>query len=127
MSKDIGLIRDDLLSLHRQSPGSICPARPQLPKHLVRLHKKRIFLQDAPDDDHRVGPQDVHDDLCTKLVQIVCSADGIIVLREDVVEPCLVLDDIVYTRPVFQRPLHVGDKPRQGKALRLSILQDFFN
>jgi hypothetical protein len=96
-----------------------------LAQHLVGRHEERVLLQDAADDHHRVCAHDVHDDFCTKLVQIVGSTHGVVVFGQDVVEPRFVFDDVVDAGSILERPLHVGDQPRQRVALGLPALEHF--
>jgi hypothetical protein len=49
----------------------------QLPQELIRPHKEGVLLKDAADDDHRMGPHNVHDDIPAKLGEIVRSDDRI--------------------------------------------------
>jgi hypothetical protein len=102
-------------------------AIPQFRQHLVGRNEKWIFLQNPADDDHGVRPQDIHHNLSTKLVQIVCSTDGVIVSRKDIIEPRFVLDDIVHTRTVFERPLHVCHQTREWKPLCFTTLEHLFD
>ena len=53
----------------------------------------------------------------TKLGQIVSSANGVVVFRQDVVQPGLVLHEVLHAGPVLQRPLHVGDQAGEWVAL----------
>lgn len=66
----------------------------QFPQHVLRPHEERVQLKPAPHDYHRVRPEDVHDDVGTEPGQIVGSDDRIIVLREDVIQPSFILDEI---------------------------------
>ena len=84
-------------------------------------------MQNPTDDDHRVGSEDVHHDACAKLGEIVGSYDGVTVAWQEEVEPRLVLDEIVDARTVLERPLHLGDQPRQSKALRGTGLEDLLD
>ena len=60
-------------------------ALPQFPQHLVGRYEKRILFEGTADNHHRVCPQDIHDHVGTKLVQIVSSANGVVVFRQEVV------------------------------------------
>jgi len=81
----------------------------QLPQEFVRRNEERVLLEDAADDDHRVGPHDVDDDLPAKLGEIVDSNDRVLVARQNIVESGLVLDQVVDAWPIFERPFHVRD------------------
>jgi hypothetical protein len=47
----------------------------------LRSSRKGVLLEDAADDDHRVGPHDVDNDLPAKLGEIVDSYDRIFIAR----------------------------------------------
>lgn len=79
---------------------------------------------DAADDDQRVRPENAHYDLSTKLVQIVRSTNGVI-LRQDMIEPRFVFDDIVHAWSIFQRPFHVCHQPGEGGSPAFATLEHF--
>ncbi len=81
----------------------------QLPQEFVRRNEEGVLLEDAADDDHRVGPHDIDDDLPAKLGEIVDSYDRVLIPRQDIVQSRLVLHQVVDARPIFERPFHVGD------------------
>lgn len=116
-SSVVGLV-DDMAWL--STPTTISPV--QLPQHLVGRDEEGVLLEDAPDNDHRVGPHDVHDYFGTEPGQIVSSAHGVVVLGQDVIEPGFVLHDVLNAGPVLQRPLHVRHQPGQREALSLACL-----
>ena len=89
--------------------GAACA---QLPQELIRRHEEGVLLQDAADDDHRMGPHNVHDDLPAKLGEIVRSDDRVWIARQHIVQPRLVLHQVIDTRSVFQGPFHMGDQTR---------------
>ena len=49
----------------------------QLPQELIRRHEEGVLLKDAADDDHRMGPHNIDDDLPAKLGEIVRSDDRV--------------------------------------------------
>ena len=51
----------------------------QLPQELVRGNKASVLLEDAADDDHRMGPHHLNDGTPAKLGEIVCSYDRALV------------------------------------------------
>lgn len=57
----------------------------QLPQEFVRRNEERVLLEDASDDDHRVGPHDVDDDLPAKLGEIVDSYNRILIAWQNIV------------------------------------------
>ena len=63
----------------------------QLTQEFVRRNEERILLQDAANDDHRVRPHDVDNDVPAKLGEIVDSYDRVTVARQEIVQPRLVL------------------------------------
>ena len=81
----------------------------QLPQEFIRRNEERVLLEDSADDDHRVGPHDVDDDLPAKLGEIVDSYDRVLISRQNVVQSRLVLHQIVDARPILERPFHVSD------------------
>ena len=70
-----------------------------------------------------MGPHDIHDDLPAKLGEIVRSYDRVPIPRQYIVQPCLVLHEIINARTVFQSPFHVGDEASQRKSLPSPVLQ----
>jgi len=63
----------------------------QLPQEFVRRNEEGVLLEDSADDDHRVGPHDVDDDLPAKLGEIVDSYDRVLVPGQNIVQSRLVL------------------------------------
>ena len=51
----------------------------QLPQELIRRNKEGVLLQDATNDDHRMGPHNVHDNIPAKLGEIVYSYDRVFI------------------------------------------------
>src|SRR5438094_8969725 len=70
-----------------------------------------------------MGPHDVHDDLPAKLGEIVRSYDRVLIPRQYVVQPCLVLHEIINAWAVFQSPFHVGDEASQRASLLSTELE----
>jgi hypothetical protein len=103
------------------------PPFAQLAQKFVGRDKERILLEDAADDHHRVRAENIHDDVGTEPGHIVSSADGIVVLGQDVIQPSLVLHNVVDAGPIFQRPLHVRHQPGQGEAAGRSTGQHLFD
>jgi hypothetical protein len=87
--------------------GAACA---QFPQERIRRHKEGVLLEDAADDDHRMGPHNVHDDLPAKLGEIVRSDDRVWVPGQQIVQPRLILHQVIDTRSVFQGPFHMGDQ-----------------
>ena len=92
----------------------------QLTQEFIGRNEEGVLLHNAGDHGHGVSAEDVHDDVCAKLGEIVRSENWIRVLREDVVEAGLILHQIVDTRSVLERPLHVGHQSSQRKPLPLA-------
>ena len=106
-----------------QSKGGLFHfALSQFLQEFIRRHEERVLLQDAPDDDHRVRAHDVHDDLCSKLEQVVCSADGVVILGQYEVQAGFVLHDVIDAGAVLQCPFHVGNQPGQRIALGFAAM-----
>ena len=74
-----------------------------------------------------MGPHDVHDDLPAKLGEIVRSYDRVLIPRQYVVQPCLVLHEIINAWAVFQSPFHVGDEASQRESLLSTELEDLLD
>ena len=68
---------------------------------------------DAADDHHRMRAQNVHQNASAKLGGVIQSYDRVSVLRQDEVQPGLVLDDVVNARQIFQRTFHVRHEARE--------------
>jgi hypothetical protein len=75
----------------------------QPPQELIRRHEEGVLLQDTADDDHRMGPHGVHDDIPAKLGKIERSDDRVWLARQNVVQSCLVLHQVIDTRIVRKR------------------------
>src|SRR5688572_24482889 len=99
----------------------------KLSEHFVWRYEERVLLQQPPDDDHGVGSHDVHHNAPAKLGEIVRSRDGVVVLRENEVQPCFVFDDVLDARTILEGPLHVGDEPCEGKTLLLALGEHRFD
>src|SRR5438128_4495699 len=103
--------------------GVVSTASPcaQLTQEFIGWNEEGVLLQSASDHGHGVSAEDVHDDACAKLGEIVDSENGILVLREDVVEARFVLHQIIHARSIFQRPFHVRYQSSQGKPAPLAF------
>ena len=66
---------------------------------------------------------DVDDKVAATLRQIIKTDYGILILRYDVVQPALVFEKIVYSRPVSGSPFGVAHDAGQGEAVALALLQ----
>src|SRR5207245_4915014 len=95
----------------------------QLPQELIRQNKEGVLLQDATNDDHRMGPHNVHDNIPAKLGEIVYSYDWVFISGQQIVQPRLVLHQVINTRAVFQSPFHMGDQASQRESLLSTALQ----
>src|SRR5918992_3603247 len=74
---------------------------PQLAQKLVRGDEERVLLEDAAEDNHRVSPHDVDDDIGPELGEIVHADDRVsIVAGQKIVQPGLVLDQVIHARSV---------------------------
>ena len=89
----------------------------QLSQELIRRNEERILLENTSDNDHRVGPHDVDNDLAAKLGEIVDSYNRVFVSRQQIVQSRLVLHKIIDARPIFERPVHVRNQPRADESL----------
>jgi hypothetical protein len=84
----------------------------QLLQELIRRHEERALVEEAANDDHRMGAHDVNDKTPAKLGEIVGSDDRIMVAQPPIVGLSLVLQESSHTGVCFQGPFHMGDKPR---------------
>ena len=73
----------------------------QLLQERIRRHKKRVLLEDAANDDHRMSPHNVNHDLPAKLGEIVRSYDRVWIPGQKIVQPRLVLYQVIHTWSVF--------------------------
>src|SRR2546427_8835811 len=103
--------------------GVVSTAGPcaQLTQEFIGWNEEGVLLQSASDHGHGVSAEDVHNDACAKLGEVVDSENGIRVLREDVVEARLVLHQIIHARSILQRPFHVRHQSSQGKPAPLAF------
>ena len=93
----------------------------QLTQEFIGWNEEGVLLQNAGDHGHGVSAEDVHDDVCAKLGEIVDSENGIWVLREDVVEARLILHEVIHAGSILQRPFHVRHQSSHGKAALLAF------
>ncbi len=82
----------------------------QLPQELIGGNKEGVLLENSPNDDHRMGAHNVNDDTPAKLGEVVGSYDGVSIPGQNIVQPCLVLHEIINTGSVFQGPFHMGNQ-----------------
>ncbi len=99
----------------------------QLPQEFVGRNEERVLLEDSPDDNHRVGPHDINDNLPAKLGEIVDSYNRVPIARQDIVQSCLVLNQIIDAGPIFKRPFHVRDQAGPRESLFRSSVEDFLD
>ena len=69
----------------------------------------------------------VDNDVPAKLGEVVRSYDGIFIPGQNIVQPCLIFDEIVDSWKIFQSPFHVRDKPGEGEALLFAVIEHFLN
>ena len=81
----------------------------QLPQELIRRNEERVLLKNTSNDDHRMSPHNINNDIPAKLGEIVDSYDRVFIPGQDIVQSSLVLHQVVNTRPVFQGPFHIGN------------------
>ena len=99
----------------------------QLPQELIRRHKEWILLEDAANDDHRMGPHNVNNDVPAKLGEIVRSYDRVGIPGQKIVQPRLVLHQVIHTWSVFQGLFHMGDQTNQQEPLLSTALKDLLD
>src|SRR5882672_5487398 len=98
----------ELLSTHGMTSGldplqtfqacSVCGnvSGTQFMQKLVRWHIERVLPENSTDDDLRMCPHNIHHHGGTELCHIVCADRGHVVVRQEIVEPRLVFDDVVH-------------------------------
>src|SRR6185436_11446102 len=89
----------------------------QFPQKLIRRDKERVLLNDASDENHRVSSHDVDDQVAATLRQIIKTDYGILILRNDVVEPALVFEEILNPGPVARSPFGVSHHAGEREAV----------
>ncbi len=99
----------------------------QLQQELIRRYEERVLLEDAADDNHRVGAHDVDDDLPAKLGEIVYSYDRVLIPGQNIVQLRLILHQVINPGPVFQGPFHVGDQASQREPLLDAAIKDLLD
>src|SRR6185503_11644082 len=97
---------------------------PNLEKQLVGRDEEWILLQHSAHYDHGMGPHDVHGHSRTESGEVIRTDDRIVVLGEHVVDPGLVLEQILDAHFVEERPFHVRHDPREPVARRRVRLED---
>jgi len=91
---------------------------PTLAKFLQELvlgNIEGILLEDATDNDHRMGPHDVNHRVAPEFAEMVGANDCIVVAAPYLVYARLELDDIVDMGPILDRPVHTTTNATQRK------------
>src|SRR5262245_43507070 len=102
---------------------------PQLSQEFVGRHKERILMKDSTDDDHRMSPHNVNNEICAKLGQIVSAydrVDGPVLAKPYIVCSRFILQQPIHAWSIFQSPFHMSDKANQWKVLFFRVLHDRF-
>src|SRR5215471_14946997 len=97
----------------------------QLSQEFVGSHKKRILLENAADDYQRMGPHDINYNISSELCEIVRTDDRVewaLELQPQIVRTRLIFQQVVNARSVFQRPLHMGNKPNKREPVLFRLL-----
>src|SRR5260370_12286558 len=97
----------------------------QFPQELIWRNKEWVLLDNAPNDDHGVGAHNVNYDVPAKPGEVVRAYDRVFILRQNIVQPRLVLEEIVNSGLVSESPFHVGNHPSQREALLAAALDHF--
>jgi hypothetical protein len=95
-------------------------------EELVRLNEEWILLKNAPDDDYRMGPDDVDDDVSAKPGEIIRADDRVRVPGPHLIDLCLELQQKIDTRSLFQGPFGVRDVSTDGKPVLSTTLEHIF-
>src|SRR5215813_3636615 len=98
----------------------------QLLQERLRGHDERVLVEDAADDEHRMGTHDVNDNPSAKLGEIVDSDDRVMVASPRV-RLGLVLEESSHIDSRFQGPFHMGDKLRMWESLLSSACDDLLD
>src|SRR5215813_13480265 len=99
----------------------------QHPQELIGGNKKWVLLENSTNDDHRMGAHNVNDDTPAKLGEVVGSYHWVFIPGQNIVQSCLVFDEIINTRPVFQGPFHMGNQASQREALLSATFKDILD
>ena len=81
----------------------------QLPQELIWRNEERVLLKNTSNNDHRMSPYNVNNNVPAKLGESVRSYDRVFIARQNIVQPRLVFDQVIHTRPIFQGPFHMGN------------------
>ena len=74
-----------------------------------------------------MGPHNVNDDTPAKLGEIVYSYDRVFIPGQNIVQPGLVLHQVIDTRSVFQGPFHMGNQASQREALLFAAFKNLLD
>lgn len=76
-------------------------------------------MENPADDRHRMGTQDVHQQAGAELRQVVAANEWIGMAGREVVDPGLVLDQVIDAWTILEGPFHRGHEPRQRESIGL--------
>lgn len=74
-----------------------------------------------------MGAHNIDDDVSAKLGEVVRSYDRVFIPRQNIVQPCLVFDEIINSWKIFQSPFHVRNQPSQREALLCAAFEYLFD
>ena len=74
-----------------------------------------------------MSSHDVNYDLSAKLGEVVDSYHRVFIARQNVVQSCLVFNQIVNPGPVLKRPIHMRDKPCAHETLLPASVEDLLD
>src|ERR1035441_7902054 len=84
------------LSMRTRGGGGRSPPPPPLAvftQELLRRHEERILLENAADDNHRMGPHDVNHRVTAKFSKLVGADDRVVVTLPHII------DNAIRTQP----------------------------
>src|SRR5258707_13873049 len=84
-----------------------------------RRYEERIVLENAADDDQRMGAHDVNHGVSAEFRKAVGADDRIIVATPHIIDPGFKLNQIVDVRLTVRHPVHAADNTAQEKSLRI--------
>src|SRR6266851_1860345 len=120
--------RDMPASKPPRSPSTArCLAGVKLSQELVRRNIERVDAQHPTYKDQWMRSHHVHNDGRAEFREIVTAHDAIVILRKNTVRTALVLDKVIGSRKVMQRPRHVPPQPCALEALSFASTKDLID
>jgi hypothetical protein len=96
-------------------------------QELGRRDEEWVFVEGAPEDHHRVRPENIHRDTRPEPRAVVYADYGVFVLRQYLVEASLVLHQVGGARTIFQCPFHVSHEACERESRTLAFFEYFLD